>query len=169
MERVLVLNQSYEPIRIVNWQRAIKDWVIGKVEIIKEYKDKELRSAFLVIKMPAVVRLINSFRKPRKAIKYNKMNLFARDRWKCSFCGEKKATSELTKDHVIPKSKGGKTTWENIVTCCKECNTKKGDRTPKEAGMRLRKKPSAPNWVPVFMWKISTNIPEPWKDYCWMV
>lgn len=169
MERVLLLNQSYEPISVINWQKAISMLTLDKVEVIKEYEDKEVRSKFLVFKMPAVVRLIRAFKRPRKRVKFNKTNVLARDNWRCQYCYQKFSTSELTYDHVIPRSKGGKTVWENIVTCCTSCNGRKGDRLPQEVGLKLRKQPTRPDWVPIFSITLSRKrIPEIWKDFCYI-
>jgi len=169
MERVLLLNQSYEPISVINWQRAISMLTLGKVEVVKEYDGKQIRSKYLVLKMPAVVRLLNIFKRPRKRVKFNKMNVLARDGWKCQYCNQKFPTSELTYDHVIPRARGGKTNWENIVMCCPKCNSKKKDRLPHEAGLKLRKLPTKPDWVPIFSVTLSRKqIPEVWKDFCYV-
>jgi len=168
MERVLLLNQSYEPISILSWQKAIRLVILNKVEILREY-DKSIRSKFLIFKMPAVIRLLNTFRRPRKKVKFNKLNVLARDSWHCQYCHQPFNTNELTFDHLIPRSKGGKTTWLNIITCCSECNSKKGNRTPQEAGMRLRKQPTIPDWIPIFSKTLSRKeIPEMWKDFCYL-
>jgi len=169
MERVLLLNQSYEPVSVINWKRAITMFTLGKVEIIEEY-EKDIRSRFLVIKAPAVVRLLKAFRRPRKRVKFNRQNILARDRWRCQYCRNKFISKDLTYDHVIPKSRGGQTCWENIVTCCMPCNSKKGDRLPREVGMRIRKQPTRPDWVPIFTVSISKRtIPDSWKSFCyWM-
>jgi 5-methylcytosine-specific restriction endonuclease McrA len=169
MERVLLLNQSYEPISIINWKKAIIMLTLGKVEVIEEY-EKDIRSRFIIIKAPAVVRLLNIFSRPRKRVKFNRQNILARDRWCCQYCGKKFVSKDLTYDHVTPKSRGGSTCWENIVTCCISCNLKKGDRTPHEANMRIRKQPTKPDWVPIFTISISkSTIPDPWKSFCyWM-
>jgi len=168
MERVLLLNQSYEPISVINWKKAITLVTLGKVEVVEEYNNKNIRSKFLILRMPAVVRLLRNFRRPRKRVKFNRQNILARDRWRCQYCGCKFVAKELTYDHVIPKSRGGKTCWENIVTCCMPCNSSKGDRTPQEANMRVRKQPTRPDWVPIFTISVSQmSIPEPWKEFCY--
>lgn len=166
MERTLLLSQSYEPIATISWQRAICLLTLGKVEIVEEY-DRDVRSVSVVFKMPSVVRLIRAFRRHRKRVKFSKQNVFARDRWRCQYCGTKAPISDLTYDHMLPRSRGGKTCWENIVTACRDCNARKADRTPEEAGMKPRKRPERPNWVPVFSVNVSQNIPDTWRDYCW--
>jgi 5-methylcytosine-specific restriction endonuclease McrA len=167
MERVLKLNQSYEPIEIINWQDAFKLIFLEKAEIIREY-EKKIHSAKNSFNMPAVIRLYNSFRRPRKRVKFNRKNIIARDRWRCQYCGKKFPASDLTFDHVIPKSRGGATTWENIVSCCTTCNDKKRDRTPAVANMKLKRKPSRPDWMPIAAMSLSKRqIPEPWRDFCY--
>ena len=161
----LLLSQGYEPIKVIPWQRAITLLSLGKVEVIEEY-DAEIRAVSLVIKIPAVVRLIRAFRRHAKPVKFSRVNIYARDGYKCQYCGVKCSISELTYDHVIPRSKGGKTTWENIVTCCYPCNGAKGNRTPSEAGMKLRSTPSRPAWVPAVTIRVSTrSMPDAWRDY----
>jgi 5-methylcytosine-specific restriction endonuclease McrA len=164
MERTLLLSQGYEPLGTISWQRAISLLTLGKVEVIEEY-DRDIRSTFLVIKMPAVVRLINRFRRGKKAVKFSRHNILARDGWKCQYCGSPVKTSNMTQDHVIPRSQGGTTCWENIVTCCEPCNALKADRTPAQAGMRLRKQPYKPSWVPMFSIQLSGNPPDQWASY----
>lgn len=166
MERVLLLNQSYEPISVINWKKAITLITLEKVEVVEEYS-KNIRSKFLVLKMPAVVRLLKAFRRPRKRVKFNKQNVLARDRWRCMYCGKKYPIKELTYDHVMPRSRGGKTCWENITTCCILCNSKKGDKTPQEANMKLKKRPTKPDWIPIFRMQMGQEIPDKWKMYCW--
>lgn len=165
MTRTLLLSSSYEPLATISWQDAICKLTLGKVEVIEEYED-QVRSARLVIKMPAVVRLVNAFRRHRKRVKYSKTNVFARDRFKCQYCGTKGNAGSLTIDHVVPRSQGGKTCWENVVTACKECNEVKANRTPAQAGMKLRMEPYRPDWVPVFSIRVGSRMPEQWETYC---
>lgn len=168
MIRVLKLNQSYEPIEVISWKRAIKLVVKEKAEIIKEYENRYLNSGKQKFLMPAVIRLSSSFRRPRKRIKFNRNNIIARDRWKCQYCGKKYTSSELTLDHVVPRAQGGTTCWENIVACCTHCNDKKRDRTPSQANMKLKKYPSRPDWMPIAAMSLSrAQIPEVWKDFCY--
>lgn len=164
MERTLLLSNGYEPIATIGWQRAISLLTLGKVEVIEEY-DQEVRSTHLVIKLPAVVRLVNFFRRHKQRVKFSRQNILARDKWCCQYCGVKVKTAEMTMDHVVPRAQGGKTEWENIVTCCEDCNAKKADRTPAQAKMRLRTKPVRPDWVPVFSIQLSGTVPEQWASY----
>ena len=167
MSRVLKLNQGYEPVDIVNWKEAIRLVFLGKAEIIREYEDKYLHTVTSIFKMPAVIRLSNSFSRPKKHIKFNRRNVWARDHWVCQYCGNKFSPKELTLDHVIPRAQGGITCWENIVACCKECNNKKKNRTPEQANMDLKKRPIKPDWIPVIALSLSLfDIPESWREFC---
>lgn len=163
--QTLVLDQSYFPLKVVPWQRAIELLTLGKVEVIHEH-DQEVRSAYLVIKIPSVVRLVRAFRRRVKSVKFSRINVYARDDFKCQYCSRPCSTSELTYDHVIPRSQNGKTTWTNIVSCCVPCNSKKSGRTPQQAKMKLRKVPVQPKALPAVMIQISKkNVPEAWTDY----
>lgn len=163
--RTLLLSQGFEPIKVISWQRAITLLSLGKVEIIEEY-DAEIKAVSLVIKVPAVVRLLRAFRRHAKPVKFSRVNIYARDGYKCQYCGVRCTLAELTYDHVIPRSRGGRTTWENIVTCCYPCNGSKGNRTPREAGLVLRTQPTRPTWVPAVTIRVSTrSVPEAWRDY----
>ena len=163
--RTLLLSQSYEPIKAISWRRALTLLTLGKIEVLSEY-DGFIRSTTLVIKVPAVVRLLRYFRPTKRRIKFSRVNIYARDRYTCQYCGEKKRIADLTFDHVLPRQAGGKTTWENIVTCCQPCNLKKGGRTPQEARMRLRAVPVQPDWVPSITITInSKSVPSAWRDY----
>jgi 5-methylcytosine-specific restriction endonuclease McrA len=164
-EQTLVLSQGYEPVRVISWQRAITMISLGKVEIIEEY-DGFIRSTSVVVKVPAVVRLINAFRRVKKPVKFSRINIYARDGYKCQYCGKKEKLADLTYDHVTPKSRGGRTVWKNIVTCCYGCNSKKRDRTPQEAKMRLRTRPVQPKWIPAIAIRVSrTSVPDAWRDF----
>jgi len=162
MDRTLLLNQSYEPVGAIPWKRAICLVMLGKVETVEEY-EREVRSAKASFRVPAVVRLVSSFRRHKKRIKFSKQNVFARDRYKCSYCGAAGTSETLTCDHVLPRSRGGVTCFQNIATCCRECNSKKADRTPQEAGMSLRSIPHIPDWVPIIF--RCGEMPDLWKPY----
>lgn len=165
--KTLLLNATYEPLRVISWQRAIVLWFDDKVEILEEYNDFELTSVSFRIKCPAVVRLLDYVSNGKKnKVKFSRANVFARDSYSCQYCGNQPGTSQLTYDHVIPRSKGGKTVWENIVTCCIGCNSKKADRTPSDAKMVLRVKPSKPDWSPRTKLVIAfPKTPDCWRDY----
>jgi 5-methylcytosine-specific restriction endonuclease McrA len=164
-QQALVLDQGFRPIEIVSWQRAISLWVEGKAEVIEEY-DEEVRSAFLVIKVPAVIRLVKRFRRDDKAVRFSRINVYARDDYRCQYCGDRCSMSELTYDHVIPRAQGGKTVWANIVSACSDCNGRKKNRTPAQAGMRLLKEPVQPTKPPAVLIRISRDrAPQQWLDY----
>ncbi|MBW2095091.1 MAG: HNH endonuclease [Deltaproteobacteria bacterium] len=165
MENVLVLNITYEPLKIVNWKKAITLLFLGKVEVLEEY-GREIHSVSFTVKLPSVVRLLRMVKRPKKPVKFSRQNIYARDKYRCQYCGRKFPPEELTYDHVLPRSRGGKTEWSNIVTCCVECNRRKGGLTPAEAGMRLIRKPSRPKWVPALRITIGVHeIPQSWRDY----
>jgi 5-methylcytosine-specific restriction endonuclease McrA len=164
--RTLVLSASYEPMATISWRRAITLLTLGKVEVLECY-DRDVRSPSVVIKLPCVVRLLSRFRRFKRAVRFSKQNVFARDHWRCQYCGERMEICALTLDHVIPRSAGGKTSWENVVTCCRGCNGRKANRTPAQAGMRLLTRPRRPEWLPMFVINIGRSAPEAWKAYCY--
>jgi len=163
--RTLMLSQSYEPVKVISWRRAVTLLSLGKVEIVEEY-DGFVRSPTIVIKVPAVVRLLRAFKRFRKQVRFSRINIYARDNYTCQYCGAKKRIADLTYDHVTPRSQGGKTTWTNIATCCVECNSKKGGRTPTQADMKLCRQPRQPSAVPALAIRISRNsVAAVWQDY----
>ena len=163
--QTLLLNQGFEPIKVISWQRAISLLFLGKVEVLEEY-DRDIRSVNLIIKVPAVVRLLRAFRRHAKPVKFSRVNIYARDGYRCQYCGAKCSIDELTYDHVTPRSRGGRTTWDNIVSCCYACNAKKANRTPAEARMALRSVPGRPTWMPAVQIRVSAkSIPDAWRDY----
>lgn len=165
MDNVLLLSISYEPIKVIDWKKAITMLFLGKVEVIEEY-GHDIHSVSFTIKLPSVVRLLNAVKRNSKPVKFSRQNIYARDRYKCQYCGEKYPPEDLTYDHVLPKSRGGRTEWTNIVTCCIDCNRKKGGKTPREASMKLLKKPVMPAWVPAVRVTIGfKNVPQTWREY----
>lgn len=163
--QTLVLGPDYRPADVVHWSRAVTLWFEGKAEIIEEYAD-EIRSTYLVIKIPAVVRLVRAFRRDKKPVKFSRVNVYARDGYRCMYCGERCSTAKLTYDHVVPRSQGGRTEWANIVSACSDCNGRKAGRTPEQAGMRLIKKPVQPKHAPAVMLRIARDsAPQPWQSY----
>jgi 5-methylcytosine-specific restriction endonuclease McrA len=165
MEQVLLLNITYEPLRIINWKKAITLLLLDKVEVLEEY-GREIHSVSFRVKLPSVVRLLRLVKRPRDPVRFSRQNIYARDKYRCQYCGETFPPEDLTYDHVIPRSRGGKTQWSNIVTCCIQCNRKKGGRTPKEAWMRLIRKPSRPKWLPALKITIGfREVPQSWREY----
>lgn len=165
MEQVLLLNITYEPLKVINWKKAITLLCLGKVEVIEEYT-REIHSVSFTLKLPSVVRLLKLVKRPKSPVRFSRQNIYARDRYRCQYCGKVFPGEELTYDHILPKSRGGRTVWENIVTCCVACNRKKGGRTPKEADMTLVREPTRPTWVPAIRITIRfKEVPETWRDY----
>ena len=165
MEQVLLLNISYEPLKVINWKKAITMLCLGKVEVIEEY-NTEIHSVSFTIKLPSVVRLLKIVKRNKSPVKFSRQNIYARDRYKCQYCGCRFSTEDLTYDHIRPKFRGGKTEWENIVTCCIDCNRKKGGRTPHEASMKLIRNPIRPTWVPSVRITVGfREVPQSWRDY----
>jgi len=158
----LLLNASYEPLRVISWQRAITLSFLGKVEIVDSYQDKQVRSVSLALKMPAVVRLLRYVNLGKRKPPLSKLNLLARDEYRCQYCSKELNRQTTTVDHVIPRSQGGLTTWENVVISCSPCNRAKGGNTPKQARMKLLKKPVQPEWLPVLSIRFHKNLPEAW-------
>lgn len=168
MNTTLVLNASYEPMRVVSWERAICMWLDEKVEILATYSERVYDALKdWCGKMPAVVRLLKYVSLSVKTVKFSRINVFGRDHFSCQYCGIQPGTSSLTYDHVVPKSRGGATRWENIVTCCIQCNWKKADRTPEEAGMKLLQKPHTPDRKPLMRRMVFDipHTPDEWRSY----
>ena len=135
---------------------------MGKVEVVEEY-DHKIHSISIAIKAPAVVRLLKFVKMGRKSPPLCRTNILARDNFECQYCGCELGSREATLDHVVPRSQGGKTSWENIVCCCTTCNRKKGGRTPVEARMLLRSKPVKPDWLPVLNIRLNGRVPMSWQ------
>jgi len=162
--RVLVLNQNYEPLSVCTAKRAVVLLYLNKAEMV-EKNHEVVHSVTLTIPLPSVVRLSNYKRIPRKRVVLNRRNIIRRDNNRCQYCGIVEA--QLTIDHVIPRVRGGKDTWENLVCACMRCNTKKGDRTPEEAGMPLMKVPRKPSYH-FFIHHIVGAPDDRWKPYLFM-
>lgn len=144
----LVLSASYEPMQVVSWQRAITLFFMDKVEVVEEYADKHIRTVSVTLPMPSVVRFLKAMKNRKRAVKFSRQNVYARDKGRCQFCGVSVPRHLATYDHVMPRSRGGRTTWENVVIACVTCNQRKADRTPEEARMRLLSTPVKPKLVP---------------------
>jgi len=144
----LALDTSYVPVARVHWQRAVTLLFMGKVEVVEEYDDKDVKSVTFSIKMPSIVRFLRALKSKRRAIKFSRENVFARDSGKCQYCGLKLARPEATYDHVVPRAQGGLTSWDNVVICCVPCNRKKGNQTPAQARMKLLSTPVRPKKLP---------------------
>jgi 5-methylcytosine-specific restriction endonuclease McrA len=159
---VLVLNATFEPINVCTVRRAVVLLLKDKAEVI-EHAKWDLHSATMTMQQPVVIRLVTYVRIPRDTHrrKITRRAVFARDGWACQYCGSR---SSLTVDHVIPKSKGGQSSWDNIVASCAPCNRRKGDALPRQVGMRLLHKPRTPS-PNVFIHVASPTIPTAWLQY----
>lgn len=165
LNRVLLLNASYEPMRVIDWRKGLILWFQDKVEIL-EYHNSYARSQWLKFKLPSVLRLKTYVRKRRHpGVRFCRENVYLRDDHTCQYCGQEFEKKELTLDHVLPASKGGKKTWHNVVTSCRPCNQRKGNRTPHQAHMPLLTKPSIPVWLPPRELQLSSPAPDIWAAY----
>lgn len=188
---VLVLNRMYLAVHVISVRRALSLLCRELAEVIhiedggsyanynfeswreiselksqfKEPHEDWIRSVNFELQVPRVVRLLVYDRLPRQTIRFNRRNIFARDGNRCQYCGKRFITSELSLDHVRPRSQGGDTTWENIVCCCVKCNVKKGGRTPVQAHMQLIKAPVKPKRSPQLTIKLGNPKYESWKSF----
>jgi 5-methylcytosine-specific restriction endonuclease McrA len=178
---VLVLNRSYLPIHVTSVRRAFS---LIYQEMARAVDDEyqtfdfaawcrlEVNGARDVIGtvegailVPRVIVLMAFDRVPKRHVRYSRVNVFARDRFTCQYCGDSPPRSHLNLDHVIPRSLGGKTTWENVVCSCVECNRRKGGRTPEQARLRLRRPPARPRWTPLMNLVTSTAHYDQWRPF----
>ena len=162
---VLVLNQNFEPLSVCTLKRAAIMVFLNRAEIIETMNGFRLRSVSASMPAPSVVRLAAYVRVPYKRIMLSRKNIIKRDGGRCQYCGRK--TEHMTVDHVIPKTQGGLDVWENLVAACRECNNKKGQRTPEQANMKLLKKPRRPNHI-TFIQKFVGVKEQNWKQYLFM-
>lgn len=192
---VLVLNKYYQAIRVINVRRAFSllckdlaevvhieteangksqwqnlnfgDWrELSQLKLEFEPDEYEwIHTVRFQIAVPRIIRLLAYEKLPRQDVKFNRRNIYARDSSRCQYCGKKFSTTELSLDHVVPKSQGGKSSWTNIVCCCIKCNVKKGGRTPEQAHMHLITKPVKPKRSPVINIRLSDERYWSWKQF----
>ena len=187
---VLVLNKHYAAVRVVSARRAFCMLLKGIAEILSVEDDRylsydfdswrevsELRAQYererhdwvrcvrFELAVPRIIRLLFYDRLPRTAVKFNRRNIYARDRNRCQYCGRRFPTSELSLDHVTPRSRGGKADWTNIVCCCVDCNARKGGRLPREAGLKLVTPPVKPRRSPVITLRLTSEKYASWKQF----
>jgi 5-methylcytosine-specific restriction endonuclease McrA len=143
--KVLVLNNDFTPISVTDFARGFKLVYKGKAEVLEHDEQNPIVTDQSTYKRPSVIRLLKYVVLPFKKLKPTRENIFKRDGMKCIYLGCE-SNKNLTLDHVIPRSRGGDNTWENLATCCSKCNGRKGDRTPEEAGMKMRQKPFKPGY-----------------------
>jgi len=189
---VLVLNRSFTAVHVISVQRAFCLLCKGVAEVIavedsgvmsydfdgwKEMSqlkrsldlprehEEWIRAVNFDIEVPRIIRLLKYDRGPRNAVKYNRRNIFLRDEHRCQYCGRRFASQRLSLDHVMPRSRGGPDTWENVVCACLTCNTHKGGRTPSEAGMRLMREPVKPKRSPLLSRQLAMRRYAVWKMF----
>jgi len=185
---VLVLNRLWQPVHTCSVKRAIKLLCLGHAQVVQtdgearyqthdigswvEYSGESpsssaadlIHSVKVALRIPKIIVLAIYDRLPRKEVKFTRQNVFLRDKHVCQYCHETFPEHKLNLDHVIPRDKGGKTTWENIVTSCIPCNTRKANRLPREVGMRLLNKPRLPKWRPLFGLKEQASD-QAWQEF----
>jgi len=161
MDHTLLLNATFEPMKVIPWQRALTLLVLGKVELVEPYA-AVVRTVKLEFALPAVVRLRRYARHDRR-VALSRYNVFRRDDFTCLYCGARPAPSSLTLDHVVPRAHGGATAWDNLVTACGRCNARKAARTPEQARMPLIRRPTRPPSLPVV--PVRETTPAPWLGY----
>jgi 5-methylcytosine-specific restriction endonuclease McrA len=162
---VLVLNATYEPINICAARRAVV-LVLKGIANAEEINGHVLHASHLRFPVPSVIRLLDYRRIPQRTRALSRKNILMRDRNSCQYCGRVGAAAELTLDHVIPRSRGGKSSWENLVTCCQGCNHRKSDRLPSEAGMTLIREPRPFNLhTSRHLMRLMGRSDEKWRKY----
>ncbi len=182
---VLVLNRSYQPVHITTVRRAFCMIFTGIARIVDEqYRTFDFMSwsqlgietghesvgiVGKAIRVPRVILLLTYDKLPKKRIRFSRINIFTRDKNTCQYCGTTLPKTELNLDHVVPKSQGGSSTWENVVTSCIDCNRKKGGRTPAQARMKLIRKPVRPNWRAGLGFSIKSIKYAEWKQFLNMI
>jgi len=160
--RVLLLNQSYEPLTLCSAKKAIVLIYLHKAELINDNPKLQVRTITKSFPWPSVIRLKSYIHVPYNNINLTRKNILRRDNHKCAYCG--RGDLPFTIDHVIPKVRGGKDSWENLVTACLPCNNKKGHRTPEETNIKLRIKPHKPNYI-MFILNSVSRIDEAWRPF----
>ena len=163
-KKVLLLSSSYEPITFCDMRKAITLMFLDKAEVVDHRDGESIRSTSKQYKCPSIIRLRTNNRNAKTKIQLNRKNIMKRDNFRCMYCGR---TSELTIDHIIPKSKGGKTTWENLVTACNPCNNKKDNKYIHEVGFVLKTAPKMPNRI-TFLRQDVRMIEDNWKPYLYL-
>lgn len=164
MNHVLVLNATYEPLNVVSVRRAVLLLLKEKAEIV-EAAEAWLRSEQVALPVPLVIRLVYYVRIPRHfSLPVSRRTVMARDSYTCQYCGIRLNKGQFTIDHVLPRSRGGESRWENVVTSCGPCNRRKGNRTPDEAQMPLQRQPRRPRYLALTLME-GTSAPKAWNKY----
>lgn len=166
MGDVLVLNATYEPLSVVSVKRAVVLLLKEKAELIEAARAR-LRAESYSLPVPLVIRLVYFVKIPRRiSLPVTRRGILSRDHYTCQYCGVMPFRKDLTVDHVLPRSRGGKTTWENVVTACSKCNGRKGNRTPAEANMTLLLEPARPRYIAIATLH-SAEAQAAWSKYMW--
>jgi len=161
-QEVLVLNKAYEPLDVCNVKRAIVMVLLEKAEIVVEM-ERVIRSVTNVFPAPSVIRIHRYISPVKESVVLNKKNIFRRDNYTCQYCGKK--NSDLTIDHVVPRVKGGKDSWNNLVTACQRCNNTKGDKDLSNTDLTLRKQPKKPNKIHRLRKFAGKKAKEKWRPF----
>lgn len=161
MNAVLVLNQDYSPLTVCSVERAFLLLYLNKAELIQEVENRKLRSVSSEYPYPSVVKIFRYINIGFQGVVLTRHNIFKRDNYECQYCG---TSRDLTLDHLIPRSKGGRSIWTNLVTACKSCNSKKGGDSPDSVGMVLSKKPTRPTYAH-FLMKSNRQVREDWLKF----
>lgn len=159
--KVLVLNQDYTALAVCSIPKAFLLVYLNKADLVAESENEQLHSISQAFPMPSVIRLHKYIYMPYKGVILSRQNIFRRDHNVCQYCGSK---DDLTLDHVMPKSRGGRTTWDNLTTACRRCNSKKGDLTPEEANMPLKSKPFKPSFI-MFLRDLGGSLESSWIPF----
>ncbi|MDX5346888.1 MAG: HNH endonuclease [Hymenobacteraceae bacterium] len=160
-QKVLVLNQDFRAISLCSIHKAFILIFLNKAEMIAKVENAFLYSVNCQFPKPSVIRLQRYVHVPYKGISLSRQNIFKRDQFQCQYCG---SSRNLTLDHVLPRSRGGTSTWSNLITACSRCNNRKGDRTPEEAGLNLRQKPRRPT-LAAFLTLHAGPVDDVWRTY----
>lgn len=171
MRRVLLLNQSGEPLTFIHWTRALTLLFKGRAQPLEYFENVEVHSEKTAVQVPSVIALARYVVMPQRGrtVALSKRNLMLRDKCECQYCSQHLRTDTATIDHVLPQSRGGRNSWKNTVLSCKPCNNKKGNRTPAEAGMKLLHKPWTPSRVLLLQQTAIQENVEAWKPYLQLV
>lgn len=164
--RTLLLDNGYQPLSVLGWQRALLLDLSDRVDVVEYYEDIEVRSPSRGYALPAVIRLRQYLRRVPRILPYSRRNVLVRDDGICQYCERRPKLAKLTVDHVLPRSRGGGSSWENVVACCGPCNSRKGDRTPSEARMKLLRPPVRPGLLRQGRLALRMpEVPEEWRLY----
>jgi 5-methylcytosine-specific restriction endonuclease McrA len=160
-DRVLVLNQDYQPLSVCSPQRAFLLLFMRKAELVQDLPERKLRSASQAFAFPSVIRLAQYVNVPYRKVSLTRANIFRRDNMQCVYCGSRQM---LTIDHVVPRSLGGKDSWDNLVTACADCNTKKANLPLEKTVLKLRYKPFRPSYI-LYLNSFTSKYDERWRPF----